>query len=1189
MNAMAWIWIALTIVATLIFAALVWFAGPIIFFGDTQPFESVWLRLLIILVLFVIVGATIAYRIIKRLRAAKALEEAMTAAPAEETDAPVLADKMQDALATLRRSSKSTANFLYDLPWYLIIGPPGAGKTTALINSGLRFPLASDSAARAIQGVGGTRYCDWWFTDQAVLIDTAGRYTTQDSDAKADRKSWLAFLDLLRKNRPRQPINGVLVAISIDDLVRLAPAEVNAHSDAIRKRLAELHDELKIDFPVYAVFTKMDLVVGFTHYFADLDEVKRQAVWGATFQTADKKANQIAAVPDEIDLLVQRLVDRMPERLQEEPDLRARAILFGLPAQISALKRPIADFLNRIFEPTRYQTNVTLRGFYFTSGTQEGTPFDAVIGALQKSFGVESFGAAAFSGAGKSFFLHDLLTKVIFGEAGWVSTNMTAVRRSFVLRAAAFSVIALATLGVLGAWYISYSRNSALIADTSRAVDSYAAAAGPLLKQTSVGDADLRPVYERVDGLLNLPVGYATRDEPTPVPQTFGLSQRPRLQSASDFAYDTALERLMRPRLVLRLEQQIQKNIDDPTFVYEALKVYLMLGGKAPIIDKDLIVDWFARDWEENMYPGAPYRQGRDLLRQHLIAMLDLDEGDTPKVSLNGPLVEQAQATLARMRVAERAYTLLKSESRSERLEDWIASQRGGPDMALVFEAANGANLDTVKVPAFFTYLGFYHALLDHMPNIAEKLQKEQWVLGQSGDQEAVKQQYASMMPDILDLYGKDFLAAWNIALGNLQLRPLVADKPKYLALSAASAATSPIKQIFESIRDETALTKERKAPAAQPSDTQQQADALAKQTAQTATSRVLGATASQAVAIAMKSQRKAGDPPAEVPGASIEANFKPFQVLFDGEAGSRPMDALLANLNELYRNLVLAANNPGQAKQAITQVQVQVASLQSNVTRLPAPLSGMMQKVATDISGDATDTSISELSSSLAEQVTGACQQVTANRYPFAKSDRDVPMADFARMFAPNGVIDRFFASSLAPYVNLSGKTWTWLPNAHRARKLSDTTLRQFQQAAEIRDAFFPTGGNQPTVSLEVKPLTLSGEAQTATLQINGASVVAQQGVNTPTTVQWPGAGAGAASIVMAPDMPDRVSKLERSGAWAFFRLLDAGSVLQRGNAVSASFVVGGREVSYQFTAASLQNPLSMPALRQFKCPNGL
>ena len=178
-----------------------------------------------------------------------------------------------------------------------------------------------------------------------------------------------------------------------------------AHADAIRKRLDELHEELKVDFPVYAVFTKMDLVEGFTQYFADLDEMKRQAVWGATFQTTDKKANNVGKVPEEIDLLIQRISERMPERLQEEPDLRSRAILFGFPAQLGAIRKPIADFLNRIFEPTRYQTTAILRGFYFTSGTQEGTPFDAVIGALQKSYGVQSLGGVGFSGTGKSFFL----------------------------------------------------------------------------------------------------------------------------------------------------------------------------------------------------------------------------------------------------------------------------------------------------------------------------------------------------------------------------------------------------------------------------------------------------------------------------------------------------------------------------------------------------------------------------------------------------------------------------------------------------------------------------------------------------------------------------------------------------------------------------------------------------------------
>ena len=470
------------------------------------------------------------------------------------------------------------------------------------------------------------------------------------------------------------------------------------------------------------------------------------------------------------------------------------------------------------------------------------------------------------------------------------------------------------------------------------------------------------------------------------------------------------------------------------------------------------------------------------------------------------------------MRVAERAYTLLKSEAHNDGVEDWVASQHGGPDMALIFEAANGTSLDNVRVPGFFTYDGFAISLLGHIQTIADKLQKENWVLGQSGDQGAVKQQYVSLFPGILELYSHDFIAAWTAAVNNLQLKQLLNDKPKYVKLSAASAPTSPILLVFESVRDETTLTRERPKPPQGNAGSEE-----AKQDALKAASR-LGTVGREAINLEMKSQRKAGDPPVEVPGASIEAYFKPYQILVDSQSGSPPIDALLKNLDELRQQLVLA-ENPAQARQAITQVEVQVASLRANATRLPQPLAGMADKVAKDAAGDATTSSLAQIANSMAQDVTGPCQQIVANRYPFYKSDRDVPIADFAKLFAPGGAIDRFFSANLEPLVNRGGK-WVWKPNPNMSRKLSDMTLRQFQQAAEIRDAFFPTGGNVPNFTMEVKPLTLSSDAQTATLSINGANVVAQQGANNAATnLQWPGAGAGAASIVMAPDMPDRKS----------------------------------------------------------------
>ncbi len=164
---------------------------------------------------------------------------------------------------------------------------------------------------------------------------------------------------------------------------------------------------------------------------------------------------------------------------------------------------------------------------------------------------------------------------------------------------------------MLALWWVSFGGNTAVIKTTSVGFDSYAAAASPLIKQTIISDPDVRPVYELIGALPPLPYGYANRDRATPLNHTFGLSERGRVQDASVTAYQEALERLMRPRLILSLEQQIQHNINDPDLSLrgaEGLSDARRQG--AGRLDKELILDWFTHEWEERVFPGAPYRAG---------------------------------------------------------------------------------------------------------------------------------------------------------------------------------------------------------------------------------------------------------------------------------------------------------------------------------------------------------------------------------------------------------------------------------------------------------------------------------------------------------------------------------------------------------------------------------------------------
>src|SRR5262249_43405473 len=166
----------------------------------------------------------------------------------------------------------------------------------------------------------------------------------------------------------------------------------------------------------------------------------------------------------------------------------------------------------------------------------------------------------------------------------------------------------------------------------------------------------------------------------------------------------------------------------------------------------------------------------------------------------------------------------------------------------------------------------------------------------------------------------------------------------------------------------------------------------------------------------------------------------------------------------------------------------------------------------------------------------------------------------------------------------------WAWRQDNALARTLAPAALREFQRAAQIRDAFFGTGGNMPSVNLAVIAPNVSQSGMVAKLDINGTVVESKSGTNSPVAVPWPGpnlprtppppAGRPPAPPQApqqprpfgAPPQPPQVasaaapSTLERTGAWSLFRLLDGGSPKRQGDWIVATFIVGGIELQYRF-----------------------
>lgn len=171
--------------------------------------------------------------------------------------------RFKEGIATLQKSHlKGQGNPLYVLPWYLIVGKSGAGKSTAIRSARLSSPFGD---INRISGVDGTRNCDWWFFDDSVVIDIAGCYSLHRNE-DLDRSEWIAFLEHLVKYRKKEPINGIIVTVEADQLLSGNQEKTEDEGRTIRKRIDEVIHVMGAKFPIYLLVTKCDLVFGMDRF-----------------------------------------------------------------------------------------------------------------------------------------------------------------------------------------------------------------------------------------------------------------------------------------------------------------------------------------------------------------------------------------------------------------------------------------------------------------------------------------------------------------------------------------------------------------------------------------------------------------------------------------------------------------------------------------------------------------------------------------------------------------------------------------------------------------------------------------------------------------------------------------------------------------------------------------------------------
>ena len=1156
------------VIGLILLAAFIWFAGPYFAFADLKPLDGVLERVVAILVVVAVWAVVLLLKQMRSARASGKLADEVVAqgaggqdsdsAEARAGDAAQLRKRFEEAIDALKKSKKKGAANLYELPWYVIIGPPGAGKTTVLVNSGLNFPLAQKFGKDALRGVGGTRHCDWWFTDKAILLDTAGRYTTQDSNTRADAAGWVAFLQLLRKFRSRQPINGVIVAMSASDLLTSSEQERERHVIAIRERLAELARTLGIDVPVYFLVTKCDLVAGFSEFFDELGQDARAQVWGTTFPIELTEAGQAPATFEkEFERLIERLQQRVLPRMDSERDPRRRVGILAFPQQMAAFGPLLNDLLRRVFTTTDFEEQILLRGVYFTSGTQEGTPVDRVLGSIARTFGVSGAVAPAAAGRGKAFFIERLLKNVVFQESGLAGINRRLQLWKFGLQAVAYVACAAVLVLGLAGLTLSYKANATY-------VDAVGTAAGTLDASRLGANAVTLPaeaLLPRLDALRDVTSTAEQYQSDVPFRMRLGLYQGNALGGAAREAYLRELNNVLLPVMATRFAEQVRASVAAPDRLYEYLKAYLMLGD-AEHRDVDhlrVLADIELR----RMYPQDS--STRERLGEHFAQLLT-DEHGMRLTHVDAELVEQARYALRTASLPVLMYSRLKLSYASDAKRALRLDLAAGPGADAALVRTSGAAFSE-PVPALYTRDVFQEVNGTGKYELLKQFAADDWVFG--GNLLDVRNSGAQLHA-MMNLYEQDYIRTWDGVLRDVKVRPTASAAELADQLGILSSPASPLKGFLAAAAENTNLLK----PAAEAPPA--------------------GAAGAAAAGLASKAAQLAnvlGAPPpgAEEPGTAVTKHFESIRTLVQGPPGAAPIDAVLAKLAQTHTQLQSIGSGLGDTSALDAVVKSGQAdalkSLQQQARQLPEPIGAMVAQIGARSESIAMGQARGDLSRRYEEQVSRECRELVEGRYPLDRSSQnDVPLQDFGRVFGHNGTFDTFFRDNLASLVDVSRTPWSWRAGAASIGG-SSAMLRQFQHARRIRDVYFKPGSQQPEARFTLTPGSLDAAVTRFSLELDGQRLEYRHGPQQSSSMAWPGGAVGQAAIVFEAGGGGGPS-LVRQGPWAWFRVLDQAQIKRVSDTrLNVTLAAGGRSMQLVLDAASIRNPFVRDELAGFRC----
>ncbi len=1151
----AWVW---TLLVALLVALLIWFAGPLFAVNDYKFWEGASARLFTISVLFLIWGLIMVFVNWHAGQRKKAIQDTEDGQDRIRREAQIdegqkkLKARFKDALQTLKTSSlyrDRSERWRSDLPWYLLIGPPGSGKTSLLEFSGLEFPI-NKIDRKLTRDTRATLHCDWYFADHGVLIDTAGSYLTQP-DSEVDGSAWNTLLDLLRKRRSSRPLNGVVVTIAVQNLLSDSADELEILARQVRARLQEVQQKLHVDVPVYLVLSKADRVLGFEEFFEQLTREESDQVLGTSFGK-EQSGTDLAVLRTEFEELLHRLNSQVIMRMHQERDTQRRGRILDFPHQLGQIGERLCLFFDKAFTGNRYQRVSQLRGFYLTSAPHLTEETDAGTAGIGASLGTRA-GALPTLRSGRPRFIHHLLSLVIFPEAHLAGLDQRECRRIHWGQRALYlgALAALALFGLM--WTTGFSANYERLENVRTLAQTWTHERSAL----SAGDDSMgalkaldssyaaTQVFPKLDD-----VGYQERA---------GLYQGDRVNPVVNATYEGELQRQLLPRVAELLEGQIRANMKDRDRLLNSLRAYLMLNMQDRR-DAPWLQDWVASEWSQR-YTGNTTVQNS--LNTHFERLLKL-----PFIyPLNDQLVTQARQVLRGESLATVVYRMLREQARN--VPDYRLSQHLGPQGA-VFIGTH------YVIPGFYTHQGYQQYFSVQGSKLVTDILRDNWVLGDGSGISGMD--LRRMMVELEQLYFRDYANHWSEAVGQVALPQINDFGEGAEQFAGLTSSHSPVLQLLQEVRENTRFP-------ATADDTHETAGADGK------LGKLTAAVAGKAAGALTKNLP-------DTARTSLIQRFEPLHRLLDDNNGpAADLTAVFGALNDLQLQMAGLARSSSPEQAAFDMAKARMggqrdalSSLRIAAVRLPQPVSAWFRMVADDTWRLVLDDAYQYLNQRYQSELYGFYGKALSQRYPFnAHSTSDVAIGDFREFFKAHGIADHFFDTYIRAFVSGEPGNYRMRSVDGHSLPVSKLYLDQMAAARVIRQSFFAENMVEPQVQFKLEPYTLDSSVSRSEFKFGEKTIEYRHGPIVPVSFKWPADAENGRTSLVLDKLAGRPIGIERNtGPWSLFRLFD---LMQTEYLIGRDVLVlkadvGGLRANYLLTSQRTPNPFDMGVLRTFRMP---